>query len=96
MTNSAQQIRQAFRERIKTLHCPYCDVAYSDPALDWAEAWQEGRRDLMIENGWQERDGPYKLRCELCGHRAWLNYFAWSVRSVEGQEIEPGGLWHPA
>jgi hypothetical protein len=83
MSMSAQEIHQAFRARVKTLVCPMCDVAYSDAALDWAEAWQEGRRDLMQENGWQERDGPYKLCCELCGHRVWLDYFGWTVRSVE-------------
>ena len=89
MSMSAQKIHQAFRARVKTLDCPMCDIAYSDAALDWAEAWLEGRRDLMDENGWQERDGPYKLRCELCGHRVWLNYFAWTVRSAERQMPEP-------
>lgn len=91
MKYSAQQVQQAFREQVKTLHCPVCDVAYSDYALDWAEAWHEGRRDLMAEHGWQERDGPYKLRCELCGHRAWLNYFSWTVSSAEGPGSAPGG-----
>ena len=61
-------------------------VEFSDAALDWAEAWLEGRFDLMQEAGWQERDGPYKLRCELCGQRSWLNYFAWTVERAEGQE----------
>jgi hypothetical protein len=77
-----RQLQQDFRERVKLLHCPVCDLAFTDAALDWAEAWLEGRLDLMRENNWQERDGPYKLRCELCGQRSWLNYFSWSVRSA--------------
>ena len=83
MKTSAQQIHHLFRERVKGLHCPQCDVTFSDYALDWAEAWQEGRHDLMAEHGWQERDGPYKLKCELCGQRSWLNYFTWSVSRAE-------------
>jgi transcription elongation factor Elf1 len=84
--NRAQEQRQAFRDRVKTLRCPHCDVEFSDAALDWAEAWLEGRSDLMQEDGWQERDGPYKLCCELCGQRSWLNYFAWTVECAEGPE----------
>lgn len=85
---AAREQREAFRAAIKQLRCPFCEVEYSDAALDWADAWLEGRFDMMAEHGWTERDGPYKLRCELCGHRAWLNYFSWTVTSVEGQEYE--------
>lgn len=84
--NRAQEQRQAFRDQVKALRCPHCQVEFSDAALDWAEAWLEGRFDLMQEAGWQERDGPYKLRCELCGQRSWLNYFTWTVERAKGQE----------
>ena len=80
---SAEEIKRAFRSTIKAIPCPGCGLTYTDAAVDWGDAWREGRRDLMDEQGWDERDGPYKLKCELCGHRAWLNIFARSVRSAE-------------
>lgn len=77
------EIENSFRNMIKALHCPECDLEFTDFAVDWGYAWREGRMDLMDEQGWQERDGPFKLKCELCGHRSWLNYFAKSVASAE-------------
>jgi hypothetical protein len=67
---------------VKSLHCPECDLEFTDLAIEWAEAWQEGRMDLMAEEGTTERDGPYKIKCELCGCRSWINYFASSVSRV--------------
>ncbi len=78
-----QEIEAAFRERVKSIVCPNCELEFTDFAVDWGNAWLEGRLDLMNENGWQERDGPYKIKCELCGKRFWLDYFAWTVTSVE-------------
>jgi hypothetical protein len=37
-----RQQQQDFRERVKLLHCPVCDLAFTDAALDWAEAWLGG------------------------------------------------------
>lgn len=82
MGNSKEEIRQAFRARVKEIACPRCGEFYSDWALDWGEAWYEGRRDLLAEMGGDERDGPYKLCCELCDTRVWLNYFAFTVEVV--------------
>ena len=48
--NRAQEQRQAFRDQVKALRCPHCAVEFSDAALDWAEAWLEGRFDLMQEH----------------------------------------------
>jgi hypothetical protein len=77
------EVEASFREMVKSLRCPSCDLEFTDFALIWGDAWLEGRHDLMVEDGGQERDGPYKLKCELCGHRSWLNYFARSVSSAE-------------
>lgn len=68
---------------VKSLVCPHCELEFTDFAVDWGDAWVEGRLDLMDEIGRQERDGPYKLKCELCGKRSWLNYFAKTVKSAE-------------
>lgn len=77
------EIDQAFRDMVTSLCCPACELEYTEFAVEWGRAWYEGRKDLMDEQGWQERDGPFKLKCELCGHRSWLNYFAKSVTSAE-------------
>jgi hypothetical protein len=73
-----------FREEVKGLHCPGCGAPFTDAAVDWSDIWFEGYSDLMTEKGWTIRDGPCKLKCERCGHRSWLNYFAWAVTSAEG------------
>lgn len=75
---------RAFRSMVKRLHCPGCGGAFTDAAVDWSDIWTEGRWDLLREMGQKERDGPCKLRCEQCGHRSWLDYFAGSVSSAEG------------
>jgi hypothetical protein len=83
------EVEASFRAMVKSLHCPNCDLEFTDFALTWSDAWLEGRHDLIAEDGGQERDGPYKLKCELCGHRSWLNYFARSVSSAERPDAEP-------
>ncbi len=80
------EVERVFSEMVKSIRCPNCDLEYTDYALEWGNVWCEGRRDRMREEGLQEHDGPYKLRCELCGHRSWLNYFARSVSSAEEQD----------
>lgn len=81
--SARDDVDEAFREMVKELQCPGCELEFTDFAVEWGWAWCEGRRDLMTEEGWQERDGPFKLKCELCGHRSWLNYFSKSVKSAE-------------
>lgn len=81
--SSSDELQDPFRDMIKSIACPHCELEFTDFAADWGDAWCEGRRDLMDEHGWQERDGPYKLKCELCGKRSWLNYFNKSVKSAE-------------
>jgi hypothetical protein len=78
-----------FREKVKRLHCPGCGAEFTDAAVDWSDIWWEGRFDLLKETGWQERDGPCKLKCERCGHRSWLDYFAWALTSAEGARPDP-------
>lgn len=75
MPVSAAEIRLAFREKLKTLSCPHCDTAYTDFACDWSEAWSQGRREAIRELGHDERDGPIKLKCELCDGAALTNVF---------------------
>ena len=87
--NSGDDVEIAFREMVKALHCPHCDLEFTDQAVEWGWAWCEGRRDLMHEQGQDERDGPFKLKCELCGHRSWLNYFSKSVTSAEKPKPTP-------
>nr|CAA9264449.1 hypothetical protein AVDCRST_MAG63-2604 [uncultured Armatimonadetes bacterium] len=74
---------ESFRRMIRSLDCPFCGLGYTDHAVDWGWAWSEGRADALREQGRDERDGPFKLKCELCGKRAWLNYFAKTVTSAE-------------
>jgi hypothetical protein len=80
---SRAEVEQAFRDMVTSLQCPACELEFTDFAVEWGRAWYEGRMDLMAEQSWQERDGPFKLKCELCGHRSWLDYFAKSVTSAE-------------
>ncbi len=88
---SRSEIEQSFRDMVKSICCPECELEFTDYAVNWAEAWREGRFDLMEEHGWQERDGPVKLKCECCGHRFWLNYFTKTVTNVEPPRIKKKG-----
>lgn len=75
MPISAEEIRRAFNEKLKTLACPHCQTEYTDFSVEWTEAWLQGRRDAMNDLGTTERDGPIKLKCELCGGQALTNVF---------------------
>lgn len=76
------EVGLAFRETVKTLQCPACKQAFTDFAVNWVDAWREGRRDLAMAQGQYdgERDGPFKLKCEQCGQKSWLDYVERSVR----------------
>jgi len=73
---TADDVKRAFRDMVKAIQCPSCGLEFTDAAVDWGEAWSEGRRDSLVEVGMQERDGPYKVKCELCGTRSLINYFS--------------------
>lgn len=79
--NRLQRIadEKAFLAKFTALACPDCGENYTDGALEWGRAWVEGRLDLWEELGKAERDGPFKIKCEWCDQRAYLNYFAWKV-----------------
>ena len=49
---SAEEVRRAFRDMLKTLSCPHCALTYTDCAVEWTEAWLEGHRDAMRDLGW--------------------------------------------
>ena len=82
------EVKKAFRSLVKSLRCPSCEIEFTDWAVDWGDAWAEGRRDRMRETGNDERDSPYKVKCELCGHRSWIDYFRRAARSAEGPREE--------
>jgi hypothetical protein len=88
LSGTREKIEQAFRERMKTLHCPNCGLGYTDFAVDWYYAWREGLRDEIIESERASRDGPLKLKCELCGHRVWTDVFSWKLTSAEVEDAE--------
>lgn len=75
MPISAEEIRHAFNEKLKTLACPHCATEYTDYSAEWTQAWLQGRRDAMHDLGTTERDGPVKLKCELCAGQALTNAF---------------------
>ena len=80
---SREEVEKTFREMVRSLKCPACHEKFTDFAIEWGDAWLEGRTDLLREEGQQERDGPFKLKCEICGSRSWLNYFEGTVTSAE-------------
>ena len=41
---TAEEIAVAFREMVKWIPCPNCAEAFTDAAVDWGDAWSEGRR----------------------------------------------------
>lgn len=47
--NPKSDVDDAFRNTIKNQNCPYCDEPYSDVAVDWGTAWNEGRLDALEE-----------------------------------------------
>lgn len=72
---------------LKRIPCPSCDLPYTDNAVQWAEGWIAGRVDLYVElqGAVQERDGPVKIRCELCEAKAWINYFSETAELVNSK-----------
>ena len=72
---SAADVERAFREELKALSCPHCDSRYTDYAATWSDAWREGRLDAQRELDRVGRDGPLKLKCELCGGKALSDAF---------------------
>lgn len=82
MAISAQEIRQAFHDQIRTLACPHCETNFTDFAVEWCEAWLDGRREAMRDLGREERDGPVKLKCELCGGAALTDVFLTTPKAL--------------
>ena len=76
LSASAAEVAAAFRNMVKQIACSHCSEPFTDGAVDWSDAWREGRRDTMLEFDAQERDGPCKISCEHCDKRSWINYFA--------------------
>jgi hypothetical protein len=75
MPISAEDVHRAFNAKLKTLACPHCSTTYTDFTVEWLRAYLEGRRDAMHDLGTTERDGPVKLKCELCGGQALTSVF---------------------
>jgi hypothetical protein len=83
MSISAEEVNQSFRELIKALSCPGCEMGLTGFAIDWGDAYREGQSDLLRELGISEgRDGLFKIKCELCQERLWFNYFTNKVSFV--------------
>lgn len=82
MPISAEEIRREFNVKLKTLACPHCNEPYTDYAVDWAHAYLEGRRDALNDLSRTERDGPIKLKCELCGGQAFTNAFLTPPKAI--------------
>jgi hypothetical protein len=80
---SLAEIKSAFAERIKRLTCPACSEHFSDAAVEWGNAWYEGYGDRIRESGYDLRDGPFKLKCELCDCRSWYSAFSNEVKLVD-------------
>lgn len=80
LSATREEVEQAFRALIKSLQCPECGLEFTDAACEWSDAWREGRRDVLAEEGTTERDGPCKIKCELCGCRSFVDYFAKTVQ----------------
>ena len=76
LSATAAEVDVVFREMVKRIRCPHCSEPFTDAAVDWNDAWCEGRRDTMADLELQERDGPCKVKCELCEERSWINYFS--------------------
>lgn len=76
IVTSRADVEAAFRSAILRINCPHCGELFTDGAVDWGGAWYEGRMDAMRELETQERDGPYKINCEWCDQRSFINYFA--------------------
>jgi sarcosine oxidase delta subunit len=80
---SRSDIAADFRAMILQIHCPHCGEQFTDGAVDWGNAWLEGRMDTMHTFNIQERDGPYKIKCEWCDQRSWINYFSATASKIQ-------------
>ncbi len=69
------EVEAAFGVMLKAIACPSCGAQYTDAAVQWCNAWNEGRHDLLVELDRTERDGPVKIRCERCGTKADVDIF---------------------
>jgi hypothetical protein len=84
-----EEMDQEFREMVKSIRCPVCDLHFTDFAAEWGLAWMEGRRDRQREEQRllePERDGPQKLKCELCLLKFWLSPFGPSATVAHSGE----------
>ena len=76
------EVYAAFVAGVKACACPACGLPFTDAAVAWGNAWREGYVDCVHEQGWQLRDGPFKLKCEMCERRSMYDVFARSVTLV--------------
>ena len=73
------ELEAAFAAAIKKCVCPACGLEFTDAADEWGHAWSEGYVDRIREDGGDIRDGPFKLRCEMCGRRSMYSIFGKTV-----------------
>jgi hypothetical protein len=83
IVTSRADVQAAFRSNILKINCPHCGEPFTDGAVEWVDAWHEGRMDVMRELDTQERDGPYKIKCEWCNQRSFIDYFAANASKAE-------------
>jgi hypothetical protein len=62
-----------------------CGLNFTDAAIEWGDTWREGYVDRTLEEGSGIRDGPFKLKCELCGRRSMYHIFGRSVTLIAEQ-----------
>lgn len=75
ISGSKEELEKAFRDNLKNHICPNCNTQFTDYAIDWGDAWGEGRREALREQDIVERDGPFKIKCELCDSKYYYEYF---------------------
>jgi hypothetical protein len=79
---SVAEVHSAFALAIKACTCPACGLEFTDAAVEWGNAWYEGYVDRIREDGHDIRDGPFKLKCEMCGRRSMYNVFGGTVTLI--------------
>ena len=82
---TAAEVHAAFAAAIKACTCPACGLEFTDAAVEWGNAWREGYVDCIREDGSDIRDGPFKLKCEMCGRRSMYNIFGRTVTLLPEQ-----------
>jgi hypothetical protein len=73
------EVEAAFAKAVKACICPACGLEFTDGAVAWGHAWYEGYVDRIREEGTDIRDGPFKLKCEMCGRESMFNVFGRTV-----------------